>query len=64
MVVRWTFHGPHQGPFGPIPATGKEISMNGITIYTMRDRKIAEARSEFDQMGMMQLLGAIPAPPR
>ncbi len=64
VVVRWTFRGTHQGPFGPIPATGKEISMSGITIYTLRDGKIAEARSSFDQMGMMQQLGAMPAPPR
>jgi steroid delta-isomerase-like uncharacterized protein len=59
VVVRWTFHGTHSGPFGPIPATGKRVSMTGITIYTLRGGKIAEARSNFDQMGMMQQLGPL-----
>jgi steroid delta-isomerase-like uncharacterized protein len=56
VAVRWTFHGKHTGPFGPMAATGKDIAMSGITIYVMRDGKIAEARSNFDQMGMMQQL--------
>lgn len=57
VVARWTFHGTHLGPFGPVPATGKEISMSGITIYTLRNGKIAQAHSNFDQLGMMQQLG-------
>jgi steroid delta-isomerase-like uncharacterized protein len=61
VAVRWTFHGTHQGPFGPIPATGKRVSMTGITIYRLRDGKIAEARSNFDQMGLMQQLQPAPA---
>jgi steroid delta-isomerase-like uncharacterized protein len=64
VVVRWTFRARHDGPFGPIPATGKEIGMTGITIYALRDGKIAEAWSNFDQLGLMQQLGAIPAPNR
>jgi steroid delta-isomerase-like uncharacterized protein len=64
VVIRWTFHATHNGPFGPIPATGKAISMTGITIYAMRDGKIAAAWSNFDQLGMMQQLGALPAPDR
>jgi steroid delta-isomerase-like uncharacterized protein len=63
VVARWTFSGTHSGPFGPIPATGKLISMDGITIYTLRDGKIAEARSNFDQMSMMQQLAPPASPP-
>jgi steroid delta-isomerase-like uncharacterized protein len=61
VVARWTFHGSHSGPFGPIPPSGKQITMSGITIYLLRDGKIAEARSNFDQMGMIQQIS--PAPP-
>jgi steroid delta-isomerase-like uncharacterized protein len=60
VAVRWTFYGTHTGPFGPIPATGKTISMSGITIYALSKGKITEARSSFDQLGMMQQLGAGP----
>jgi len=62
VVVRWTFHATHSGQFGPVPATGKRVTMTGITIYALRDGRIAEARSNFDQMGLMQQLGAVPAP--
>jgi len=62
VVVRWTFHATHAGPFGGIPPTGKPITMMGITIYFLADGQIKEARSNFDQLGLLQQLGAIPVP--
>ncbi|HBY94176.1 MAG: ester cyclase [Ardenticatenaceae bacterium] len=63
VVARWTFRGTHRGPFAGIPPTGKQIQMTGITIYRLRDGKIAEARSNIDQLGLLQQLGVLPAAP-
>jgi steroid delta-isomerase-like uncharacterized protein len=60
VVARWTFLGTHRGSFGGIPPTGKRVRMTGITIYRLRDSKIAEARSNIDQLGLLQQLGVVP----
>jgi len=45
-----------------IPATGKQITMTGIDITRFSGGKNVEHWGQFDQMGMMQQLGVIPAP--
>ena len=60
VAARWTFRGTHQGDFAGIPPTGKQVTMRGITLYRLVGGKIAEARSNFDQLGMLQQLGVIP----
>jgi hypothetical protein len=37
------------------------VTMAGITIYRISGDRIAEARSSFDQLGMLQQLGVVPA---
>ena len=44
-----------------IPATNKSITIGGIAILQIVDGKVAEVREQFDQMGMMEQIGAIPA---
>ena len=44
-----------------IPATKKSITVGGIAIFHVVNGKVAEVREQFDQMGMMQQLGVIPA---
>ena len=60
--TRSTWRGTHQGPFLGIPATGKTITVAAWTIDRFEDGKIAESRIIMDTLGMMQQLGAIPAP--
>jgi steroid delta-isomerase-like uncharacterized protein len=62
VVARTTFNGTHQDEMEGIPATGKTVSMPGITIFRMDNGKIAEGWVANDHLGMMQQLGAIPAP--
>jgi steroid delta-isomerase-like uncharacterized protein len=62
VVARITFTGTHQGEMQGIPATGKTVSMPGITIFRLDNGKIAEGWVANDHLGMMQQLGAIPAP--
>jgi len=62
VVARYVAHGTPQGDFMGIPATGKAFTMTAIDILRFEDGKIAEHWIESDQLGMLQQLGAIPAP--
>lgn len=63
VVVRMTWSGTHQGEFMGIPATGKSVSIGVIDIIRIAGGKLVEHWGQMDSMGMMQQLGAIPAPP-
>ena len=62
IVTRWTATGTHRGELFGMPATGKQAKVTGIFIDRVIDGKIAESWGEFDALGMMQQIGAIPAP--
>lgn len=60
VVVRSTLHGTHLGGFMGIPPTQKQISVGAIAIFTVADGRITELHGQFDQLGMMRQLGAVP----
>ena len=62
VVARTSFNGTHQAEMQGIPATGKKVSMPGITIFRLDNGKIAEGWVLNDNLSLMQQLGAIPAP--
>jgi steroid delta-isomerase-like uncharacterized protein len=62
VVARWTSTGTHDGEFMGIPPTGKRVTTSGITIFRLEGGKIVEEWSESDMLGMMQQVGAVPAP--
>jgi steroid delta-isomerase-like uncharacterized protein len=62
VVTRWRMRGTHQGEFRGIAPTGKELDITGIGIFRFSDGKVVESWDNFDQLGMMRQLGAIPAP--
>jgi predicted ester cyclase len=43
-----------------IPPTGKQVSFTGIVIDRFKDGKFVEGWGNFDNLGLMQQLGAIP----
>lgn len=60
VVNRWTGHGTHQVDLMGIPATGKAVTLTGITIFRIAGDKVVEEWTQTDQMGLMQQLGVIP----
>ena len=62
VVTRWAATGTHQGELLGMPATGKQGTVTGITIDRIADGKIVESWDNWDTLGLMQPLGAIPAP--
>jgi len=63
VVARVRATGTHQGEFMGMPATGKSVDVQLIDIIRFGDDGLArEHWGVFDSLGMMQQLGAIPAP--
>jgi steroid delta-isomerase-like uncharacterized protein len=62
VAIRWTLRGTHQGELLGIPATGKPVTVPGITIYRIVGGKIVEERGEEDGLGLLQQLGVVPTP--
>ena len=62
VVTRWSAHGTHKGALMDIPPTGKYVTVTGVTMDRVVNGKIVESWGIFDQFGMLQQLGVIPAP--
>lgn len=62
VVTRWTARGTHQGDLMGVPPSGNQATVEGITINRISDGKIAESWANYDALGMMQQIGAIPSP--
>ena len=62
VVLRWTARGTHRGELPGIPPTGKQATLKGIDILRMTGGRIVERWAEYDNLGLLQQLGAIPAP--
>lgn len=65
VAVRWSFSGTHKGELPgnpPLPATGKKIDVSAMATHRMDGDKLAETWVNFDVMGMLMQLGAIPTP--
>ena len=60
LVKHWNFKGTHTGDFFGIPATGKTVSIDGVTLVRMENGKIAEERDFLDNLEFSQQLGLIP----
>jgi steroid delta-isomerase-like uncharacterized protein len=63
VAVRIRLTGTNTGglPFIGVPANGKPVDVQYISIYTLQDGKVTEHRAVMDIMGLMQQLGAIPS---
>ena len=55
--------GTHGGQLGPVPATGKRLTLDVIDVCRFEDGLIIEHWGIPDQMGIMEQIG-LPQPPR
>ena len=60
VCARYRFQGTHTGTFLGIAPTQKRMAYSGILIYRVVDDKIAEQWTEFDLLGFLKQLGALP----
>ena len=61
VACAWTMTGTHLGEFQGIAATGKKISVDGVTIHHVTNGKIMDSYGSLDMWGMMQQLGVASA---
>src|SRR6516165_11313645 len=59
VVVRWTVHGTHTGPFAGLSPTKKKVEVRGISLYRLHDGKITETRNQADLLALFTQLGTI-----
>ena len=62
VVSRWRAQGTHQGELMGIAPTGNRVMITGITIHRIEEGKIVEEWENWDALGLMQQIGAIPSP--
>jgi len=60
VVSRWTGGGTQQGELLGMPPSGKQATVTGISIDRLEGGKIIETWNNWDTLGMLQQLGAIP----
>ena len=62
VTKRWTIHATHTGDLAGLPPTGKRIALSGLELFRLADGKIVECWSAYDNLSLLQQLGAIPTP--
>jgi steroid delta-isomerase-like uncharacterized protein len=62
VTIRYGWRGTQQGELMGFPATGKQVRASGISILRIANGKIAEQWDSFDNLGLLQQLGVVPAP--
>ena len=61
VVARWTSTMTHTGEFLGFPATGKKATVTGTSIQRIAGGKIVEGWDNWDQLGLLVQIGAVPA---
>jgi steroid delta-isomerase-like uncharacterized protein len=61
VVARWTATMTHKGDFLGFAPTGKRVTITGTTIQRISNGKIVEGWDNWDQLGLLVQIGAVPA---
>jgi predicted ester cyclase len=60
VATRWEGRGRHTGELMGISPTGKEVTITGQTLSRVTGGKIVEEWTNWDTLGMLQQIGAVP----
>lgn len=58
-VTRWTIRGTHHGELAGVAPSGRAVEFRGITIHRIAGGKIVEEWEGYDNLGVMQQIGAV-----
>jgi steroid delta-isomerase-like uncharacterized protein len=59
VVSRWTLTGTNTGEFREKPATGKKVSVDGVSIDRIDNGQVASGFDAWDELGLLKQLGWI-----
>lgn len=60
VATHWEGRGRHTGELMGIAPTGKDAVVSGLTLSRLANGKIVEERTNWDTLGMLQQIGAVP----
>jgi steroid delta-isomerase-like uncharacterized protein len=60
VVTHWVMSGTHRGEFMGIPATGKRLQVDVVSISHFAGDKVVESWDFVDMLGMLQQMGVLP----
>ena len=64
IIIMWSAHATNTGPLdNGVPATGKQISLNGVNVLNVVNGKVSEEWTYFNQLPIFQQLGFTMTPP-
>jgi steroid delta-isomerase-like uncharacterized protein len=61
VAARWSGTGTHRGNGLGFAATNKPVRFSGMLFVRVENGRLAEGWNNFDQLGMLQQLGVVPA---
>ena len=61
-VLRWSGVMKHTGDALGMPASGRTVRLRGITLVRIAEGKVVESWDNWDQLGMLQQIGAVSPP--
>ena len=64
VATRWTVRGTHQGEMMGAAATGNQVMFTGTQTDHISGGRIVESWSNWDALGMLRQIDAVPVPER
>ena len=61
VATRWICNGSQVKEFQGVPANGQTFSVEGMNFYRLKNGRVTEIWTQFDNTGMMEQLRAVPA---
>lgn len=61
VLTRWTLTGTHRGEFQGIPPSDRAVKFSGLELNHVSNGKLTEHWANFDNLALLQQVGAIPA---
>lgn len=63
LVLHWVAVGDHHGSFLKIPASGKQVTINGVSLLKIENGKIKEGKLFWDLAAVLRQIGLLPQMP-
>jgi len=63
VATRFTARGTHRGELAGVAASGRRVTVAGVTVSRIVNGRVVEDFDVFDQLGMFQTIGKMPALP-
>jgi steroid delta-isomerase-like uncharacterized protein len=59
VAWRWTMHGTHEGNYRQYPATGREVTMKGVSLERIAGDKIMERWANLAECEILRQIGVL-----